>query len=71
MRHDEQQAARELVEVLARRRRELNITQEQLAARTGLHQAAIARMERGTVMPRLDTVICVADSLGLRVRFSL
>lgn len=67
MRQDSQGEARALIAVLARRRRELGITQEELAARTGLQQAAIARMERGAVVPRLDTVVCVASALGLRV----
>lgn len=40
-------------------------TQRQLAVKCGLKQAAIARMESLKTIPRLDTVIKVANALNL------
>lgn len=46
-----------LVRALAARRRELGLRQEDVAELAGLQQAAVARMETGRVVPRLDTVV--------------
>ena len=47
------------------------ISQTQLAARVGTKQAAIARLESGRVVPKLDLFDRVARALGKRldVRF--
>jgi transcriptional regulator with XRE-family HTH domain len=37
-------------------RRRAGLTQRALATRTGIPQPAIARIERGTVVPRVDTL---------------
>ena len=37
-------------------RRRARLTQRALATRTGIPQPAIARIERGTVIPRVDTL---------------
>jgi len=37
-------------------RRRARLTQRALASRTGIPQPAIARIERGTVVPRVDTL---------------
>ena len=41
------------------------LTQEQLAERAELAKDAISRMERGVQAPRLDTLIKLADALGV------
>lgn len=41
------------------------LTQKELAAKCGLTQSAIARMEKMQAMPRLDTLITVAKALDL------
>lgn len=57
----------ELVAQLIVRRKELGLSQRDLAGRTGLKQSAIARLEREGVIPRLDTLEKVSKALGLRL----
>mgnify|MGYP003302138890 FL=1 len=45
-------------------RQSKGISQQELEKRTGIKQPVIARMEKGTTTPRLDTVIKIADALG-------
>lgn len=45
-------------------REERGISQRQLEEMSGVKQPAIARLERGTVSPRLDTVLKVLAPLG-------
>lgn len=58
----------DLVEEIKDIREELGITQRELADKTGLKQSAIARMESGGAIPRLDTVLRVAFALGLKLK---
>ena len=41
---------------LRRARRKAGLTQRELARRAGIHQPAIARIESGSVIPRVDTL---------------
>jgi transcriptional regulator with XRE-family HTH domain len=43
------------------------ISQEDFAENCGLHRTAIGLLERGKSIPRLDTLLLVAQSLGLTV----
>lgn len=54
-----------LINVLSEKRVQLGLTQKQVAEKTGLKQSAIARMERLQSIPRLDTVVRVAQALGV------
>ena len=60
---------------IARRVRELreskHLTQEQLAARVKTTQSAIARLESGKVMPRLDLLQRIAAAMGLYLTVDL
>ncbi|HET9017699.1 MAG TPA: helix-turn-helix transcriptional regulator [Thermomicrobiaceae bacterium] len=48
---------------LVRARLDAGLTQQQLAARLGTTQSAVARWENGDVIPRLDTLQRLADVL--------
>ncbi len=53
------------------RRRELNIDQSTLAALAGVGINTLVAIERGNGNPRLDTIISVADTLGLQIILTL
>ncbi len=53
------------------RRRELNIDQSTLAALAGVGVNTLVAIERGNGNPRLDTIISVADTLGLQIKLTL
>jgi len=50
---------------LAEARRQLNLTQQQLAARLGVSQSYIAKLEGGEANPTLDTIGSLLAALGL------
>jgi transcriptional regulator with XRE-family HTH domain len=49
--------------LLKDRREQLGLTQQQLAARLGIHQPAIASLEAGRYPPNIDSLRRVADAL--------
>jgi len=62
----------ELASLLIRLRNEAGLTQAELARRVGTTQSAIARMESGKVIPRLENLARIARACGktleIRVR---
>ena len=65
------QTAEDLAEVINRLSEERihqGLSQKELADRCGLKQSAIARMENVKSIPRLDTVLKVANALDLDLR---
>ena len=44
------------------------LTQEQLAAQTGIDQGDISRIERGSANPTEKTLIRIADALGAELK---
>lgn len=52
---------------LAEVRQAHGMTQEQLAAATGVHRVTIARIETGDVSPKAETLKRLADALGVLV----
>lgn len=60
----------ELVGKIVSRREQLGLTQKQLADLVAMKQPALARIERGTVIPRLDTVLKLAKALGMKFTFT-
>jgi transcriptional regulator with XRE-family HTH domain len=49
------------------RRKELNLTQAQLAEKAGVTQGAISMIERGERVPSLDVLVKIADALGCKI----
>ena len=54
-------------ELLRERRKELKITQKELAERIGRERTYINRIEKGETDIQLSSFIRIADALGLRV----
>jgi transcriptional regulator with XRE-family HTH domain len=54
-------------ENIAKQRKKLNLTQEKLAEIANIDQAAISRMENGTVIPKFDRLEAIADALQCTV----
>ena len=53
-----------LISELIKARQEKGISQKQLEEMTGIKQPVIARMEKGTSCPRIDTLLKVLGALG-------
>lgn len=50
---------------LARCRKRIGLSQEELAVRASLHRTAVGQIERGERVARVDTLVKLAGSLGL------
>jgi transcriptional regulator with XRE-family HTH domain len=50
---------------LRRQRLANGLSQEQLAAKTGLHPSEVSRLERAVRQPRLGTIAKLAHALGV------
>ena len=62
---------RELLRALAAKRVQLGLTQRAVAVRMKTSQAAIARLERGEVDPKLSTIERFAAAVGQRVAWQV
>jgi transcriptional regulator with XRE-family HTH domain len=56
---------------VAARRRELGLSQQQLAELTGTTQSAIARLESGGRPPRIDTLLRITSALDCELEVRL
>jgi len=63
----EYQVAREIIKA----RIEKNMTQQELAEKTGMRQSNISRIENGSCSPTVETLCIIAEGLGkkLEIRF--
>lgn len=57
-----------IAESIIKARNEAGLTQAELAARTGLKQPNISRLEKGERNPDLDTLNKVAEALGYSLK---
>ena len=58
----------ELGETIRLRRKELHMTQEQLAEKADIDYQTVSTLENGYKGPRWDTLMMVTDALGLEIR---
>ncbi len=58
----------ELIEATIKAREKANMTQRDLAEKTGMKQSAIARIEKMKVSPRVDTLNHLLFQLGYRLK---
>ena len=58
----------EFAEILRNRRRELNLTQEELAEKVGKKRAYIARIEKGETDMQLSSFISISQALGIKLK---
>lgn len=58
----------ELAEVLRNRRKELNLTQEELAEKVGKKRTYIARIEKGKTDMQLSSFISISQALGIKLK---
>jgi transcriptional regulator with XRE-family HTH domain len=60
-----------IADQVAARRRELGLSQIELARLTGTTQSAIARLESGQRPPRIDTLLRIATALDAELAVEL
>jgi transcriptional regulator with XRE-family HTH domain len=60
-----------IADQIAERRRELGLSQKQLAELTGTTQSAIARLESGGRPPRIDTLLRITNALDCELEVQL
>lgn len=58
----------DIIRAMVRARKEQNITQAELSARTGINQGDISRLERGTRNPSLNMLKKLANGLGMQLK---
>lgn len=61
----------EIGQIIKERRRYLKVDQSTLAELAGISINTLVTLERGTSNPRLDTILKIADILGLQISMSL
>ena len=60
----------ELAESLIKAREIANITQKELAEKTGIYQADISKIERGLANPSLSTLKRLAEGMGMELQLA-
>ena len=61
----------ELGELIKNRRKSLNVTQPTLALLAGVGLNTLVAIERGKGNPKIETLLTVLDTLGLKLDVSL
>ena len=66
--YDKIQPELDVIRALVEARISQNLTQKELAARTGIDQADISKLENGTMNPSLNLLKRLADGMGMVLR---
>ena len=67
---EQQNMISDLIIKLIKRRMELKLSQRAVAEKTGIKQPMIARIENFETMPRLDTIVKIANALELKLDYA-
>lgn len=59
----------EIIEELIKLRNKNDLSQRDLASKTGIKQPIIANLEKGKHSPRLNTLIKILDTYGYKIVF--
>ncbi|WP_027405839.1 helix-turn-helix domain-containing protein [Anaerovibrio sp. RM50] len=65
---DASQLEFEITEMIIAARHEQNLSQKELAAKSGIRQSNISRIENGQCVPNLNTLQRIAAGLGKKVQ---
>lgn len=66
--YEAMQPEMDIIRALVRARKEQHLTQSELAARTGIDQSDISRLENGSRNPSLNLLKKLAEGLGMTLR---
>ncbi len=66
----EAEAMSAIVKAMVEQRNALGLSQRELAARCGIPQSSVARIESFKTMPNLDTLLKIFQQLGLKLTIS-
>jgi transcriptional regulator with XRE-family HTH domain len=68
---DDSELEYQLMMMILKARNEQNLTQSELAERTGIRQSNISRIEKGQALPSISTLCKIARGLGkhLQIKF--
>lgn len=61
----------QIQEELIKARIACNMTQSELAEKSGIRQSNISRIENGNAVPRLDTLCALASAMGKKIRIAI
>ena len=53
--------------IIAKKRKELGLSQEELAERVGISQESLSRMEKGAIAPKFERLQAFADAFNCQV----
>ena len=62
---------KELGKIIKERRKSLSITQRELAALAGVGINTLTKIERGEANPSLKVVLCILNTLGLKIDLNI
>jgi DNA-binding XRE family transcriptional regulator len=68
---DELELEYKIADLLIKLRIEAGLTQAELAKKVGTTQSAIARMESGKVLPKLDNLAKIAKTCGKKIEITV
>lgn len=66
--YEESQPEMDVVQAIVHARNSQNMTQKELAERTGINQADISKLENGTRNPSINLLKRLAKGMGMKLR---